>query len=1286
MSRETKQQANSVHQPLLSNAYLRSVWSTDYEAFRGSAESAALHERLRRWAAKDWQKESSADGTFVDVFFKQTWGYGASGEGPASEGYTLYPEFPVPNAGQGGGTGEADLALGCFGQAHLAPTPQVLGEFKDTKSGLDKAQRRNNRRTPVEQCFDYLKESRRGLFSAVLPTWALVTDMNEFRLYAWGNKAEHQRFVISPTAGDSATALTDDSDAADLQRFLFSRVFHADWLLSTSGRSPLERLLGEQATHEKALESAFYEKYHAYRQLLFAELRLANPAYAERGRLRRLLAITQRLLDRFIFVLYCEDMGGMLNFPRNALRDLLIESAASRFYREDGQQAWSAVRSLFDTMRDGGHLGPNPIHRFNGGLFAADPEIDALCIPNRVFCLQNQGSSPARLVSTPKTLLFFSAEYNFGTSEDGAGKTLTLRAMGRIFEQSITDLEVMEARAEGRVSLSEITKRRRDGVYYTPEWVTKYIVEETIGARLAEIRSSLGFDRFDGVSAEEIAQHRLDARRSPVVRDYERALHAFSAQLNALKVVDPACGSGAFLIQAFRFLYDQRQRVAAELERVTGNPGLFDTHATMRAVLSNNLYGVDINPESVEITRLALWLHTALPDRPLTSLDENIRCGNSLVGTDFTRQLGLAPQGVDESSRERVNPFDWPERFPSVFAGEKPGFDCVIGNPPYVKLQHFRRVQELTARYLLSAKAEHGSPLYQSTQTGNFDLYLPFIEKGIGLLNEDGKLGYIAPNLWMVNEYGEGLRGYVKRTRSLDRWIDFKSYQVFDEATTYTALQFFTAGRSPSVRVSFAPRGPEDIAALRWSGETASIALDELPDQRAWELMPAADRALRERLRGSCRTLEEHSDQIFQGLITSADSIYHLHRLGPGHYVYKPKGQASRVEVEIEDAIMRPLISGKEAARYQEPRTDTWILFPYAMHDGRTKLIEPSRMQQAFPKAWSYLAGFEDALRAREGRKFDDESWYRFGRSQNLDKQHLPKLLVPRIVLRLFAALDSSGSCCLDNVDVNGILVHDEVDALYLFGLLNANVTNFIWRRSAKPFQNDYRAANKQFIAPLPIPHADEAQKRVVGAKARALEDLHTRRAGAMGRLDKRLGSLQCEDDTRDEAWLWAEVKPPGTLKAEAPSQCARRQRTAWAKAERARRLAVHLDGLDVLLQAGADLAVTCEDGELVLLVSGVAALGTYLAPQDAAFVAAQWRQKARRIRVTEKFDGKKLVRQLLTLRRTENAALRQQVVELDGDIRVLDGEIESAEGEMNALVYELYGLTEAEIALVQAG
>ncbi len=1277
------------HQPLFNTAYLRSVWAKEFEAFQLSDDAAALLTRLQNWAAKDWQKETASEGAFIDVFFKQTWGYLASGEGAKGEGYTLQQQFPVAGAGQKGGTGAADVALGYFGRKDMEEIPQVLGEFKDDRSGLDKPQsNRPNDRSPVDQCLDYLRESRTGLISPILPTWGLVTDMNEFRLYLYGNKAQYQRFVIKPAEGDLAHSLLAENDEGAFQRFLFRQMFHLDSLLTTGGKSKLEKLLGEQITHEEALENEFYLEYHAFREAIYHALRKHNPQYEQEGRLRRLVKFTQRILDRCLFILYCEDMGRELNFPPNVLRDVLIEVADSKFYNPDGEQAWGMVRQLFVSMRDGTPFGSERINRFNGGLFAEDPEMDALRLPNAVFCEKNQGQSLKRLLQYPKTLLYFSAKYNFGAADDGEGRTLTLTAMGRIFEQSITDLEVMEAHAEGRESLTELTKRKRDGVYYTPEWVTHYIVEETVGARLAEIRKELGFDQFADVTDEQIAAHRKNKGHARVVGEYEAALHHYRERLDELKVVDPACGSGAFLIQAFKYLYEQRQWIAKELERVSGSMGLFDTHSAMRAVLSKNLYGVDINAESVEITRLALWLHTALPDRPLTSLDENIRCGNSLIGHDFYAQMGINRELFGEDECERVNTFDWAETFPEVYKRENPGFDCVIGNPPYVKLQHFRKIQEDVAGYLLNAKRKGGGPLFESTQTGNFDLYLPFIERGAELLNAQGKMGYIAPNVWMVNEYGKGLRQKLKHTKRLDRWIDFKSFQVFDEAITYTALQFFTGFPQDRIRCVFAPHGKQDIAAVDWREIEDAAFYQDLPEDSSWNFMPVAERSLLKRLSAECLRLgdEELTLQIFQGFKTSGDSLYIADIVAPNRYGFQFKKDDVR-EREIESDVMFPVLSGAESNRYELPATNRCILVPYKVDDQEARALGEEELKRSFPKCWNYLNERKIEFEARErGRMKGDSHWWAFIYPKNLRQMRLPKLLVAGTAPELRVSSDPDGKFAFLGGRVYGILPTHSEDVFFFTGILNSKAANFFFTRIARPKAGGYYDIETQFLAPLPIPKTSDAEKAQVAEKAKRLQDLHTQRRDLLLAIDKRLDSAQCEDDKRDEGWLWADVKPVADFKKTPQAEGLKgRELTAWAKLQRELALTRHLDTLNAMLRPGVRLSVANEYGELKVLANGAALIeGIFVDEAEAAFIAAQWRHKARQTNVTEKFDAKRLVNLLLKLRQTANDAICQQVVKIDADIQALDEQIAQAEADMNRLTYRLYGLTAEEIRLVE--
>jgi hypothetical protein len=492
-------------QPLLSDAFLHARFGPEADTFRGSPDDTALRTRLEAWANRVRLNERRAVAGLLKNFFFELWGYWPAGTVGPEAGYTASQEHPVPGAGAGGAQGFADLALGWFQQPPVAATPQVVCEFKHIKAGLDAPQRRKgNTRSPVKQCADYLRGLDLTLFqpAPIQPRFALVTDMNEFRLY-WRDTmpAQYMRFYVRCPPGSGGTALTDDTLEAAFQRYLFARLFRPDMLLSKTGEPPLLGLIRDQLVQERELERAFYAEYRAYRETLIDALLLANPAWPHtQGRMVRL---AQKLLDRLIFVLFCEDMGRQIAFPPQLLRDRLLRLARDQDLHPDGDDCWDIIRRLFRRMDEGGIFDGRTLNRFNGGLFQANPELDNLILPNRVFFARGQDANEEALRTPCTNLLYFAVNYNFGTTT--GGRSITLYTLGRIFEQSITELEALEAERDNRPSLTVITKRKRDGVYYTPEWVVALVVEETVGTRLEAIRREVRWHETKRFTAEQIA-------------------------------------------------------------------------------------------------------------------------------------------------------------------------------------------------------------------------------------------------------------------------------------------------------------------------------------------------------------------------------------------------------------------------------------------------------------------------------------------------------------------------------------------------------------------------------------------------------------------------------------------------------------------------------------------------------------------------------------------------------------------------------------------------------------
>lgn len=1248
--------------------FLRSTLDLDYRAYDDARDSAFL-KRIRAWADRLQLKETSAEGAFTQTFFVETWEYGQAGRvEPAS--VTLLPKFPVKGEGAGGGAGEADLALGWFRDNPLA-VPQVLCEFKDIRSALDAPQKRKgSSRSPVEQCLNYVRGARRGLFGnePIQPWWGLVTDMNEFRLYWWDRAPTlYLRFVIERTDLFQADYdLLSENEEARFDRFLFQRLFHRDQLLSETGRPPLLRLVQQQWVRESALEDRFYAHYKAVRERLFGVLAVNNQHYA--GRPAQLLALSQKLLDRFIFAFYCEDMGERMTFPPQFIREHLRSRSVEPFFESNGEELWTFFKRLFGAMSAGGKLGQVAIPHINGGLFAPDAEIEALSIPNHAFAAPGQGRNDVSLEGNPDTLFYLSARYNYA-ARGSARESLSLYTLGRIFEQSITELEYRAGELEGRESAASLSKRKRDGVYYTPEKIVNYLVEQTLGPWFAEAKAEAGWPSPDE-GLPDAAQ-----------------VAAYEARVARMRIVDPACGSGAFLISAFRRLLDERIAVRRERERLAAGafPGAIDEPALIADILENNIYGVDINPASLEIAKLALWLHSSRAEAPLCSLDRTMRCFNSLIGPDFWNN-----RGPDPALRDRVNATTtWRDAFPEVWPdGRAGGFDIVLGNPPYVKLQNIRKLDGAVADWL---QGDRGDDTFDSARTGNFDLYLPFIEQGLRLLAPGGRMAYIAPSLWTVNEYGEGLRLLLARNRQLDRWIDFKSHQVFEDVTTYTALQFFTRRPNASMRIAAAPEG--EVEDVDWSNPDLAVPYDGLPEDGEWLMATGAERALIARLAEACPRLDDSllTSAIFQGLITSADGIYHLRRLGTQRYLCTPKDGNPRkgiphtppYEVEIEDAIMKPLVSGPEAKRYEEPDTETYLLFPYERdRRGAMRLIPEEVMANRFPGAWVYLKAWEKELRKRESSAFDDDQWWRFGRHQNLDKQDLEKLVVAQTVPEMRVCADTAADKHLNNVRVNGILAADGTDLSYLLGVLNGPVANFVFKRIAKPKAGGYFEANRQFIAPLPIPSATESEQAEIGRTARALQDAWTQRRHLIEATEDRLSVLPRARHT--EHWLWPDLPSMHDLEAAAPATLRLPdERSEWAREKFGEAINERLEALASALDSDDALEAAFADGELTLTLGGSSVLdriyldetGGHLAGRYWTFLLLSdtWR------------DASKLTEALRRPPSEAASPAARQFVERVDALEAETAAISAREEEMNARLYELYGLTDEERFLVES-
>ena len=448
------------------------------------------------------------------------------------------------------------------------------------------------------------------------------------------------------------------------------------------------------------------------------------------------------MLDRLLFIFFAEDRGLL---PPNSIM-LIINQWEKLRDLDEYQPFYNRLKKYFGYMNTGFQGKNYEVFAYNGGLFKPDEILDSLIISDEV------------LVKNCKRI----SEYDFQSEVD-------VNILGHIFENSLTEIEEVTTKLQ-QGEVPTISKRKKDGVFYTPQYITKYIVENTVGKLCREKKAELGID-----DSEYFADKKRQVATKKILIE---KLDAYRDWLLQISICDPACGSGAFLNAALNFLIAEHKLIDEMQARVEGAAIVFPN--VENSILENNLYGVDINEESVEIAKLSLWLRTAKPYRKLNSLNDNIKCGNSLIDD---------PVIVGEKA------FNWQNEFPKVFA--KGGFDVVIGNPPYVEA--------------LDAEKDYYRTHYPAVE-GHIDLFEIFIQKGMMLLRNKGYFAFINPNTVLSNLYSKKLRQKMVYEYGLNAVINF-GMDVFDDPTVHTCIILMRKGvPSNSILVKQKVKMAEDIA------------------------------------------------------------------------------------------------------------------------------------------------------------------------------------------------------------------------------------------------------------------------------------------------------------------------------------------------------------------------------------------------------------------------------------------------------------------------------------------
>jgi SAM-dependent methyltransferase len=993
-------------------------------------------ERLRAWRdllappAGDAVRESEHLAEYLRDVFVDLLGYRSEVGSPQAHSYARERHNPVDGK-------YADAVLGRFGGDR--PQTVVVIEGKGPRDPLDRPFA-GRRRSAVEQAYGYAINLRCD--------WIVVTSMRETRLYS---KRADQRSFESFATDQLAEG------GAMLRRFIF--LLGADRVLRPDGSCHLDELFETSERQGRRITSEFYQQYRDVRLQVLEGVLQHNCAVPPTDALSNV----QKLIDRSLFVAFCEDRSLL---PEHSLAKALDFSDPYR-----PRPKWDNLKGLFLAVDRGS--APLNIPLYNGGLFAPDEALDSLVIPDDVIeNLRVFGSYDFR----PPSDAWSAVE----DSEPEAAAAVDVEILGHIFEQSIEDLERLRAElASGRPATQAsarvrqgrgISRRNREGSFYTPSFATSYMVREALQPVLAERFEAVRLRVLDAAlvaaEAQTLKGRRRRMDRSFAVLDDPRVFdaaamtasqsavltnfwEAWLEELRTVRILDLACGSGAFLIEAFDQMTVEYRAANGRLAELTGQPSLFDADTTL---LRNNLFGMDLNSEAIEIARLSIWIKTAKRGRPLTHLDDRILQGNSVVERPDLDPLARDPRVA----------------FPEVFGKPDGGFDVIVGNPPYVR-------DELLGPYKPYFKDRY------STFHGGADLYVYFFERAVQLLRPGGYLSYVTPNKWLRASYAEALRGYMAEEAWPVRLVDFgHAREFFPDADVSPCI--VVARRPPATLEPVPPvvacAIPRDQ--LRIDDLSNQLALEGFEVPRA-DLTPAIWRIEHPRSMDLLRKLERSGRRLED--YVGARPAYGVKTGYNDAFLINDGERADLIRADIGSAdVIKPYLRGKDIGRWASAERTGWMIFA-------RRGIEIDR----YPAVRDHLAHQRARLEPRPpghrgdwgGRKAGSYQWYELQDSVDYWRQ----LEGPKII---FQDIAWSPRFCLDEEGryLNNTAYFIPSDDRYLLAVLNSPVFWWYAWRTAQHGKDEALRLFGEFMAEVPIPIPSDEIRSAIAEDAAGLASI----------------------------------------------------------------------------------------------------------------------------------------------------------------------------------------------------
>lgn len=701
----------------------------------------------------------------------------------------------------------------------------------------------------------------------------------------------------------------------------------------------------------------------------------------------------QQIIDRIIFLRVAED--------RNVENYGLLALANPKNKNEDDfkNYGFNGENSYYENLN---YIFDRANEKYNSGLFDEDAIVRNLNIYDKTI------KDIIDELYTPKNPYQFSV--------------IPVEIIGNAYEQFLGKTISIDKNHKAVIELKPEV-RKAGGVYYTPEYIVDYIVANTVG------------EAIKGKTPDEIVN---------------------------IKILDPACGSGSFLLGAYKYLlnYHKEYFLKNKTKKYMGSRyEIIDESGNLalwvrKQILINNIFGVDIDSNAVEVAKLSLLLKSfedsfnvneygqgsLLNEKILPSLDNNIKCGNSLIGNDFYE----SHLDLDDAALYKINCFDWNLKFRDIM--KSGGFDVVIGNPPYVQIQGMEK--ELKEGY-----KEANYKNYISTG----DIYQLFFEKGLDVLKIGGIVGMITSNKWMRAGYGAITRDYFYRNANVNGVIDLGGGR-FQGATVDTSIILYSK-KDDEIKIN----EPKEFKAIKFYDDLSELNNIKFGDDRViayhdkeWVIMNNIENSIFEKI-NKHKPLKDWDINIYRGILTGFNEAFIIDEETKNNLI---KEDAKSAE------IIKPVLRGRDIKRYSCNYDNG--LYLINTHNGiKEKNIPPIDIKD-YPAIKKHLDKYYKELSKRLDKGITPYNLRNCAYLLEFDK---PKIIYQEICQQASYSLDE------DNSFINNtayIMVSKNYSLKLLLGLLNSKLYWWFFTKNNMTLGSSGIRMLAMYIETLPIPEVDK--------------------------------------------------------------------------------------------------------------------------------------------------------------------------------------------------------------------